>query len=50
VTSAFAQSAVTLTGNLDVAYGSVKVGTADAQKTISPRDLPQNPKTPIHYE
>jgi predicted porin len=39
VTSAFAQSAVTLTGNLDVAYGSVKVGTADAQKTISPRDL-----------
>ena len=38
-TSAFAQSSVTLSGNLDFAYGSAKVGTAAAENTISTRDI-----------
>jgi len=38
-TSAFAQSTVTLSGNLDVAYGTASKGTAAAEKTISTRDL-----------
>jgi predicted porin len=38
-TSAFAQSAVTLTGNLDFAYGSAKAGSTSAEKTIATTNL-----------
>jgi len=38
-TSAFAQSSVTLSGNLDFAYGTAKAGTAASQSTISTRDI-----------
>jgi predicted porin len=38
-TSAFAQSAVTLTGNLDFAYGTASAAGAASEKTITTRDL-----------
>ena len=38
-TGAFAQSSVTLSGNLDFAYGSAKTGAASAENTISTRDI-----------
>ncbi len=38
-TSAFAQSTVTLSGNLDFAYGTAKTSTSASEATISTRDL-----------
>jgi predicted porin len=38
-TASFAQSSVTLSGNLDLAYGSATAGTTDGKTTISTRDI-----------